>query len=359
MSNGLQSQSTDAFVKKVVELIEYIVFTVGSFCVGALQIAGVVDVYLANFLIFLLAFAVVLRFALHEWLSSKSWQRVIKTTIGASLIVGIVFFITYRLVDSYKTRQSQERAEQERLFIEQRDRLEFQTVAESKLKYLALRFELNRLYSVTELDQYRVFLRITNGTKLSDIGAACQQEYDIEGRLQIITHAWLFSEGVAINKKDANGEQLYPIRINPTDYYTTKKEVSCTFFDINGRPFNQTVNDLNLNLVGISLSSSFVEKVSNVSFIANNFELFSYDISQLDINEEKDNYDEWFTDLVGEKKKTHWKRIDRKALGVSEYDKAIIESNAVNSLPETFSINFLEIPPKRSQFQAVGKKPFF
>ncbi len=331
-------------VKDTIKTVEYALFTVGGFLLGALQVAGVVDMQLAVVLLVVVGGFIVARQTYTKWAGSKSVESTVKTCTISSLAIAAIFGGVYYYVYVKKTEQDRKALELQKNQEAQLANLEFRAASASKLKTADLNIELDRPYNAVELAHFRAMFEVSNcpgATNRPSFSAACKEFYqsvqnELWNRVGTECMAW-------------SGNAKSRIAIGTTKYSnqpTAPRIGVGASLSEHGITSFPTVGDLNETCLFIYVTENLLPKIRQIAFQVNNeYELIYAPATDLfAIDEDPANC---ALPISTQQKATKWKRIDLKFDGKTAIETLRRQGLPTNGRRTFWELDFIRLTPRK------------
>ena len=202
------------------------------------------------------------------------------------------------------------------------DRAALRADALRPIRDVAFRVNLKRQYSIQELGHFRIIYELFTNHNL-DFFLGCQDAYSVNTSVDLNTKQFGIRCTVRHRVGPKNNFGAIPVYTN-APYYTTlidrKQSVDTLEWSVdlyNQIPSYKTLEDLNRKDLYIFVTESLTEKISEVSFRVNNWELVSAKAPILTFPDDKP-IAKWFMPLSNAEKSVEWRGVYlRDVLGIT------------------------------------------
>jgi hypothetical protein len=297
-----------------------------GFVFAALAAAGTIDLSVAKAMLVAALIVMVVGAVVVEWLSKRPFKRVVLSTAITGVVTSLVLFYVIRpwMVQKRNEQDTQSKAttiEKGASASEGPEdlRSELRADGHRAIRTLTMHVRLKRKYSIDEIGHFRIMYevaRITNQIT-PDFYLACQDYYGKnEVNPSVDPNVNQFGYRTTIRYRDQDNTY----RPTPSYDVSAKKygsaieatrevddfEITWDLYD--QIPSYKILDDLNGKSLYIFVTASLADKVSEVAFRVNNWELFAIKSDNLIFPDDVP-IAPWFIALSKEEKAVSWKGV--------------------------------------------------
>lgn len=229
-------------------------------------------------------------------------------------------------------------------------RTEFRNEATRPVRDVAVNVKLNRSYSIQELGHFRILYVISDNVETPEFYLGCQDLYR-ENTVNRSVDPTVKQFGINYTaryraSKDSNTYVAIPVYTRSPKYsgiLSASQWVDTLGFSLdlyNQIPTLKTVEDLNRKVLHIYVTAPLIDKISEISFTVNNYQLVSGKIDSLMFTEDKPSVG-WFKPLSNDERAVQWRGVFQKATG------EIAKTLGVREVAVQWSLDFGVIDPKK------------
>jgi hypothetical protein len=296
-------------------LVGLFVSLAAGFVLGSLAAAGIIDMGLAQVMLLAALIVMTVGSFVVERLSGRSLRRIFISTILTAGITGIVLF---GIINPWMVRKKKEqdtpKQTQSAGLTAPTPSPDLRAESSRPIRDVAFHVKLNRQYSIQELRHFRIIYEIFDNQNHLDFFLACQDAYLVNtfvdpNAKQFGTHCTVQYRTSGTNKAFAAiplmGSRKYSTLLSNTQLVDTL-ELSVDLY--NQIPFYKTLEDLNRKYLYIFVTAPLTDKIAEVSFVANNWELVSATPDILKFTVDRPIVP-WFVPLPSVDKSIEWRGV--------------------------------------------------
>jgi hypothetical protein len=229
---------------------------------------------------------------------------------------------------------------------ESESRNELRAESSRPIRDVAFHVKLNRQYSIQELGHFRVIYEIFDNQTL-DFFIGCQDAYSINTSVDLNAKQFGIRCTVHYRPSKYGHVTAIPVYTRAPKYTTLidrTQSVDTLQWNVdlyNQIPSYKALEDLNRKYLYIFVTESLIEKINEVSFTVNNWELISAQSSRLTFPDDKP-IAKWFLPLSDTEKSVKWRGVYLR--GTEEFAK---QYPAYRDMPWVWPLDFALIHPKK------------
>lgn len=229
----------------------------------------------------------------------------------------------------------------------QQARIEFRNETSKALRDLSLYVKLKRAYSIQELGHFRILFAIAGDDTIPEFFLGCQDLYQPNPTMdtQTIWFGIRYTVRYRASKKSSTYVAIPAYTKAPkyTGVLSASQSVDTLGFRIdvyNQIPSYKTLEDLNRKVLLIYVTAPLIDKISEISFIVNNYELISAKADSILFTTDKPSVN-WFMSLSKTEKAIQWRGVFAKPT------EEIAKMLGAIEVKVMWSLDFALITPKK------------
>lgn len=322
----------DSILPRRISAVEWIgiagifVSLAAGFVLGAMAAAGIVDMGAARMMLLAALIVMTIGAFAVEMLSARSARRIAISTISTGLVTSVVLF---GIISPWMVRKKKEQdtskqsldAQSKIATTQAQDdlRAELRADGNRAIRTLTMRIGLKRKYSIEEIGHFRIMYEVARMTNriTPDFYLAYQDYYaknEVNASVDPNVKQFGYRTTVFYREQNNTYGAIPSYNISHRKYgAVTEASREVDHFESTWDLYNQIssykiLDDLNGKDLYIFVTESLADKISEVSFRVNNWELFSVKADRLIFPDDKP-IAPWFMVLSKEEKAVSWKGV--------------------------------------------------